>query len=133
MILKLHVLLIQEESGHLEILMTLCCTSILLYKLVVLVLHLSLSTSVKPLVDNYNLFEAAVAKQTLQNKEFSHISDVYLYLSSFTAYCESSFSALKRIKTYLTSIMGEQRLSDLAEHILELWHIHGQWHSISCE
>ena len=60
------------------------------------------------------LFEAAVAKQTLQNKEFSHISDVYLYFSSFTAHCESSFSAWSELKTYLTSIMGEQRLSDLA-------------------
>ena len=95
--------------------------------------------ALKPLVDNYNLdnsiyIEAGMAKQTLQNKELSHISDVYLYLSSLkaafpnlfklvriemtiaisTAHCERSFSALKRIKTYLTSIMGEQRLSDLA-------------------
>ncbi len=31
-----------------------------------------------------------------------------------TAQCERSFSALKRIKSYLQSTMGEQRLTDLA-------------------
>ena len=31
-----------------------------------------------------------------------------------TAHCERSFSALKRIKTYLRSSMTEQRLTDLA-------------------
>ena len=31
-----------------------------------------------------------------------------------TAHCERSFSALKRIKTYLRSTMKEQRLADLA-------------------
>ena len=31
-----------------------------------------------------------------------------------TAHCERSFSALKRIKTYLCSSMTEQRLTDLA-------------------
>ena len=31
-----------------------------------------------------------------------------------TAHCERSFSALKRIKAYLNSMMGEQHLSDLA-------------------
>ncbi len=30
-----------------------------------------------------------------------------------TASCERSFSALKRIKTYLRSTMGDQRLSDI--------------------
>ena len=31
-----------------------------------------------------------------------------------TAKCERSFSALKRIKTYLRSSMSEQRLTDMA-------------------
>ena len=78
--------------------------------------------------------ECRLAKQTLQNKEMQSINDVlqqvYLLKAAFpnlvkllqisltiavsTAECERSFSALKRIKTFLRSTMSEQRLTDLA-------------------
>ena len=78
--------------------------------------------------------ECTLAKRTLQNKEMESINDVlqevYLLKEAFptlvkllqialtiavsTAQCEWSFSALKRIKTFLRSTMSEQRLTDLA-------------------
>ena len=39
---------------------------------------------------------------------------ITLTVAVSTAQCERSFSALKRIKTYLRTTMGEQRLSDIA-------------------
>ena len=42
-----------------------------------------------------------------------------------TASCERSFSALKRIKTYLRSTMSEQRLNDIA-----LLSIEKKWQSL---
>ena len=39
---------------------------------------------------------------------------IALTIAVSTAQCERSFSALKRIKTYLRSTMSEQRLVDLA-------------------
>ena len=96
----------------------------------------------KPIVDFYGLdqetviTEAKIAKHTLMNGkyEMEHIRDVIhelvplkdafpnvmklLVIASTiavcTATCERSFSALKRIKTYLRSTMSEQRLNDLA-------------------
>ena len=94
-----------------------------------------------PLVESYSCLnkeyltmECRLAKQTLQNKEMQSINDVlqqvYLLKAAFpnlvkllqisltiavsTAECERSFSALKRIKTFLRSTMSEQRLTDLA-------------------
>ena len=79
--------------------------------------------------------EAKLAKKTLGQKEnLEHISDVFksliplkdafpelvklirvaITIAVNTAHCERSFSALKRIKTYLRSTMCEQRLTDLA-------------------
>ena len=78
--------------------------------------------------------KCTLAKQTLQNKEMESISDVlrevYLLKEAFpilvkllqialtivvsTAQCERSFSALKRIKTFLRSTMSERCLTDLA-------------------
>ena len=79
--------------------------------------------------------EAKLAKKTLEKKEdLEHISDVFkaliplkdafpelvklvriaMTIAVNTAHCERSFSALKRIKTYLRSTMCEQRLTDLA-------------------
>ena len=100
---------------------------------------LSLS-ALLPLVEAYDLdkdtidMEIKLAKKTLDKKNIHNISDVFLALISLkdafpelfrlirismtiavnTAHCERSFSALKRIKTYLRSTMGEQRLTDLA-------------------
>ena len=100
---------------------------------------LSLSV-LKPLVEMYNLdievveMEAKLAKRTLEQKELECTSDAFLSLiplkAAFplltkllriamtiavsTAHCERSFSALKRIKSYLRSTMGEDRLADLA-------------------
>ena len=100
-----------------------------------------LSPSVlKPLAEMYNLdievveMEAKLAKRTLEQKELECTSDAFLSLiplkAAFplltkllriamtiavsTAHCERSFSALKRIKSYLRSTMGEDRLADLA-------------------
>ena len=78
--------------------------------------------------------EAKLAKRTLQTKKLEHTSEVLLALIPLkdafpqltklvrialtiavsTAQCERSFSALKRIKTYLRSTMGEERLANLA-------------------
>ena len=94
-----------------------------------------------PLIESYSCLnkdhvtmECTLAKRTLQNKEMESINDVlqevYLLKEAFptlvkllqialtiavsTAQCERSFSALKRIKTFLRSTMSEQRLTDLA-------------------
>ena len=78
--------------------------------------------------------EAKLAKRTQQTKYLDSISDTLLSLVPLkdafpdltklvriamtiavsTAQCERSFSSLKRIKSYLCSTMGEQRLTDLA-------------------
>ena len=93
-----------------------------------------------PLVEAYDLdkdttdMETKLAKKTLEKKNIHSISDVFLAhiplkdafpelfqlirisltIAVNTAHCERSFSALKRIKTYLRSTMSEQRLTDLA-------------------
>ena len=78
--------------------------------------------------------ECVLAKRCLTDKNPETVMDVYSHLlplqSAFptlyklirialtiavsTAHCERTFSALKRIKTYLRTTMGEQRLSDIA-------------------
>ena len=78
--------------------------------------------------------ECVLAKGTLQNKELNSVTDVYchihplqaafptlkkilqiaLTLAVSTAQCERSFSAVKRIKTYLRTVMTEKRLADIA-------------------
>ena len=78
--------------------------------------------------------ECTLAKRTLHGKELETINDVLkeifplrtafpnlvkllqlvLTIVVSTAACEQSFSALKRIKTYLRSTMSEQRLNDIA-------------------
>ena len=96
--------------------------------------------SIRTLAESYSLdmaslcVECSLAKPTLLGKDIHSIADVLLELSSLriafplltkllqialtivvsTAHCERSFSALKRIKTYLRSTMTEQRLIDLA-------------------
>lgn len=96
--------------------------------------------SILTLAESYGLdvdsltVECSLARQTLLGKDLESISNVLLELSSLrlafpslikllqialsivvsTAHCERSFSALKRIKTYLRSTMTEQRLVDLA-------------------
>ena len=96
--------------------------------------------SIRTLAESYGLdmgslsVECSLAKPTLLGKDMHSIADVLLELSSLriafplltkllqialtivvsTAHCERSFSALKRIKTYLRSTMTEQRLIDLA-------------------
>ena len=42
------------------------------------------------------------------------VFQIALTISVTSAKCERSFSALKRIKTYLRSTMSDQRLTDLA-------------------
>ena len=97
-------------------------------------------SSLKPLAILYNLdydclcMEVTLAKKTLAKCELENIHDVFLELlplrSAFpillklvqismtivvsTAHCERSFSALKRIKTYLRASMGEERLQNLS-------------------
>ena len=81
----------------------------------------------------------SLAKPTRLGKDMNSIADVLLELSSLriafplltkllqialttvvsTAHCERSFSALKRIKSYLRSTMTEQRLIDLAVLFIE--------------
>ena len=81
-----------------------------------------------------SLTEVRLAKASLHGKEMEDVSDVLLELeplkvafpelmkllqialtiSVSTAKCERSFSALKRIKSYLRSSMSEQRLNDMA-------------------
>ena len=99
------------------------------------------STALLPLVEAYELdkdtinMEAKLAKKTLEKKEnINNINNVFssliplkdafpellrlirisMTIAVNTAHCERSFSALKRIKTYLRSTMSEQRLIDLA-------------------
>lgn len=94
----------------------------------------------QPLVDCYNLdseslrMESILCKRTLAKKKMDSTTDVFKELSSLkeafptllrilqialticvsSASCERSFSALKRIKSYLRSTMQEERLVDLA-------------------
>ena len=103
------------------------------------------TSDLKPLIDNYHLDEDSIAVEVsmathmLSAKELSHTSEVLVFLTSLprafpniirlfrialtisvsTAECERSFSALKRIKSYLRSTMGEQRLTDLAVLVVE--------------
>ena len=99
------------------------------------------SSALIPLIDAYNLdeeainVEAGLAKRILEkNESLNSISDVILSLTLLkdafpellkcirilmsiavnTAHREKSFSALKRIKTYLRSTMNEERLNDFA-------------------
>ena len=94
---------------------------------------LSLSV-LMPLDKDVLEMEVKLAKRTLETKELQHIGDVFLALVSLkaafpeftklvriamtiavsTAHCERLFSALKRIKNYLHSTMGENRLTNLA-------------------
>ena len=93
-----------------------------------------------PLADSYGLdrsalpMECSLAKHTLNGKDLNEVIDVLRELSPLrtafpvlvklvqialtiavsTAHCERSFSALKRIKSYLWSTMTQQRLVDLA-------------------
>ena len=98
-------------------------------------------SALQPLIELYDIdkesihMEAKLAKKTLGQKDnLEHISDVFksliplkdafpelvklvkiaMTIAVNTAHCERSFSALKRIKTYLRSTMCEQRLTDLA-------------------
>ena len=91
----------------------------------------------KPLASAYNLdheclsMELILAKKTLANCEIDNVHDLFLELlplkNAFpmliqismtivvtTAHCERSFSALKRIKTYLRASMGEEQLQNLS-------------------
>ena len=94
----------------------------------------------QPLIDCYSLdceslkMESALAKCTLVSKTMESVADVFKELSPLkeafptllkllqialticvsSASCERSFSALKRIKTYLRSTMYEGRLVNLA-------------------
>ena len=103
-------------------------------------LHFLESNQLAPLADSYGLdrstldMECTLAKHTLNGKELDIIIDVLCELSPLraafpllvkliqialtivvsTAHCERSFSALKRIKSYLRSTMTQQRLVDLA-------------------
>ena len=97
-------------------------------------------STLKPLASVYNLdynclsMEVILAKKTLANYELKKVNDFFLELlplkNAFptllklvqismtiavtTAHCERSFSALKRIKTYLRTSMSEQRLQNLS-------------------
>uniref|UniRef100_A0A1X7UUF2 HAT C-terminal dimerisation domain-containing protein n=1 Tax=Amphimedon queenslandica TaxID=400682 RepID=A0A1X7UUF2_AMPQE len=107
-------------------------------------------SELKPLADVYNLTasqtlesELEVARQLFVDKEnFTKTNDVFLRLYQLrdafptlsnlvkiamtiavsTASCERSFSALKRIKTYIRSTMGDQCLSDLGILCIERDH-----------
>ena len=94
----------------------------------------------QPLVDSYNLdseslrMESILCKRTLAKKTMDSTADVFkellplkeafptllgilriaLTICVSSASCERSFSALKRIKTYLRSTMQEERLVNLA-------------------
>ena len=96
--------------------------------------------SLTPLIEAYDLdgrsirMEGILAKRSLKDKEIRDISELicelYPLKSAFptllkllqialtivvtTSECERTFSALKRIKTYLLSTMTNERLSDLA-------------------
>ena len=102
--------------------------------------------NILPLAEAYNFFdktllgmECTLASRTLADKELETINDVLLEIaplkSAFpnlvkllqlaltivvsTAECERSFSALKRIKSYLRSTMSEERLINLATLSIE--------------
>ena len=94
----------------------------------------------QPLIDCYNIdceslkIESILVRRTLAKKSMESITDVFKELSPLkeafptllrllqialticvsSAFCERSFSALKRIKTYLRSTMHEERLVNLA-------------------
>ena len=98
------------------------------------------SDQLAPLADSYGLdrtnldMECKLAKHTLKGKQLDEVIDVLHELSPLraafpllvkliqialtiavsTAHCERSFSALKRIKSYLRSTMTQQRLVNLA-------------------
>ena len=97
---------------------------------------LSLS-ALMPLAEMYSFDKEVLevlVKRTLETKELERVGDVFLALISLkaafpdftklvriamtiavsTAHCEKSFSALKRIKNYLRSTLGENRLMNLA-------------------
>ncbi len=102
--------------------------------------HFLQSDKLFPLANSYSLdidslsMECTLAKRTVNGKDMDSISDFLLEISPLrtafptlvkllqialtmvvsTASCERSFSALKRIKTYLRSTMTERRLIDLA-------------------
>ena len=95
---------------------------------------------IAPLADSYVLdksalpMECSLSKHTLYGKNLNPLIDVFheltplrtaspvllksiqiaLTIAVSTAHCECSFSALKRIKSYLRSTMTQQRLVDLA-------------------
>ncbi len=92
------------------------------------------SSALLPLIEAYDLDEDAIemetklARKTLGKKdnvssliplkdafpELLQLTRISMTVAVNTAHCERSFSALKRIKTYLCSTMSEQRLNDLA-------------------
>ena len=102
--------------------------------------HFLQPQSLLPLTESHGLdmsllsIECSLARKTLKTKDLDSISEVLLGISCLkeafptllkllqialtiavsTAKCERSFSALKRIKSYLRSTMSEQRLVDLA-------------------
>ena len=97
-------------------------------------------SQLNPLASLYSLStdllatECMLAKRTLQDKDLNSVTDVYrqilplqtafptlkkilqigLTLAVSTAQCERSFSALKRIKTYLRTTVTEKRLTDIS-------------------
>ena len=102
--------------------------------------HFLESDQLAPLADSYGLnkttldMECSLAKHTLNGTELDEVIDVLrelfplkaafpllvkliqiaLTIAVSTAHCERSFSALKRIKSYLRSTTTQQRLADLA-------------------
>ena len=102
--------------------------------------HFLEASHIAPLADFYGLdknalpMECSLAKHTLGGKDLEELIDVLreltplrtafpilvksiqiaLTIAVSTAHCERSFSALKRIKSYLRSTMTQQRLVDLA-------------------
>ena len=46
--------------------------------------------------------------------QFSHIANIFATIPASSCTAERSFSALRRLKTYLRNSMGETRLSNLA-------------------
>ena len=102
--------------------------------------HFLEADHIAPLADSYGLnrsslpMECSLAKRTLTGKALNEVIGVLSELSPLrtafpvlvksiqialtiavsTAHCERSFSALKRIKSYLRSTMTQQRLIDLA-------------------
>ncbi len=99
------------------------------------------SSALLPLIEAYDLdedaieMEAKLARKTLGKKdnvntiidvissliplkdafpELLQLTRISMTVAVNTAHCERSFSALKRIKTYLRSTMSKQRVNDLA-------------------